>query len=233
MSRCARKRSSTTSVTDGKSQVTVEYDGAAGARGGGDHLRPAQQPGQIRDHPRGHPGEGHPRGDPPQLLRTPRRSTSSTPRAVCGGRAAGRLRVSRPTIIVDTYGGVWQPRRRRLLAARPTKVDPLGLLHGPHIARQTWPRAWRPLELQIAYASGSGAGLRHGGHRGTGKWTRPGSPTPCARSFPSRPGIIEYLNLRRPIYKKTAAYGHFGRNEDEFTWERVEKVEALRGLVRR
>ncbi|HEY3119419.1 MAG TPA: methionine adenosyltransferase domain-containing protein, partial [Vicinamibacteria bacterium] len=46
-------------------------------------------------------------------------------------------------------------------------------------------------------------------------------------------GIIEYLNLRRPIYKKTAAYGHFGRNEPEFTWERTDKVEALRGLVKR
>jgi len=52
--------------------------------------------------------------------------------------------------------------------------------------------------------------------------------------FPLTPkGIIEYLNLRRPIYKKTAAYGHFGRSEPEFTWERADKVEALRGFVRR
>ena len=58
--------------------------------------------------------------------------------------------------------------------------------------------------------------------------------TPSARSSRSRrKGIIEYLNLRRPIYKKTAAYGHFGRNEHEFTWERTDKVEALRGLLRR
>jgi S-adenosylmethionine synthetase len=41
-------------------------------------------------------------------------------------------------------------------------------------------------------------------------------------------GIIESLNLRRPIFKKTAAYGHFGRNEPEFTWERTDKAEALR-----
>ena len=46
-------------------------------------------------------------------------------------------------------------------------------------------------------------------------------------------GIIESLRLRRPIYKKTAAYGHFGRSEPEFTWERADKVEALRGFVRR
>lgn len=42
-------------------------------------------------------------------------------------------------------------------------------------------------------------------------------------------GIIKYLNLRRPIYKKTAAYGHFGRSEPEFTWERTDRVQDLRG----
>jgi S-adenosylmethionine synthetase len=46
--------------------------------------------------------------------------------------------------------------------------------------------------------------------------------------FPLRPGdIIRVLNLRRPIYKKTAVYGHFGRNDPDFTWERVDKVEDL------
>jgi S-adenosylmethionine synthetase len=44
-------------------------------------------------------------------------------------------------------------------------------------------------------------------------------------------GIIESLDLRRPIYKKTAAYGHFGRNEPEFTWERTDKAEALRAAA--
>ncbi len=42
-------------------------------------------------------------------------------------------------------------------------------------------------------------------------------------------GIIKYLNLRRPIYKKTAAYGHFGRSEPEFTWERTDRIQDLRG----
>ena len=52
--------------------------------------------------------------------------------------------------------------------------------------------------------------------------------------FPLTPkGIIEYLNLRRAIYKKTAAYGHFGRNEEEFTWERTDKADALRGYLRK
>jgi S-adenosylmethionine synthetase len=52
--------------------------------------------------------------------------------------------------------------------------------------------------------------------------------------FPLTPkGIIEYLNLRRPIYKQTAAYGHFGRTEPEFTWERTDKADALRAYVKK
>jgi S-adenosylmethionine synthetase len=52
--------------------------------------------------------------------------------------------------------------------------------------------------------------------------------------FPLSPkGIIEYLDLRRPIYRQTAAYGHFGRNEPEFSWERTDKAEALRGLTKK
>ena len=50
-------------------------------------------------------------------------------------------------------------------------------------------------------------------------------------AFPSSGGIIEYLDLRRPIFKKTAAYGHFGRNEPEFTWERTDRADKLRRLV--
>ena len=65
---------------------------------------------------------------------------------------------------------------------------------------------------------------------GTGKVEEARLAEAVREIFPLTPkGIIEYLNLRRPIYKKTAAYGHFGRNEDEFTWERTDKVEALRG----
>ncbi|HEY6547215.1 MAG TPA: methionine adenosyltransferase domain-containing protein, partial [Vicinamibacteria bacterium] len=51
--------------------------------------------------------------------------------------------------------------------------------------------------------------------------------------FPLTPkGIIEYLNLRRPIYKKTAAYGHFGRTEPEFSWEKTDKADALKSFLR-
>ena len=69
---------------------------------------------------------------------------------------------------------------------------------------------------------------------GTGKVPEEKIVDAVREIFPLTPkGIIEYLNLRRPIYKKTAAYGHFGRNEEEFTWERTDKAEALRSFVRR
>ncbi|MDE3199145.1 MAG: methionine adenosyltransferase domain-containing protein, partial [Acidobacteriota bacterium] len=52
-------------------------------------------------------------------------------------------------------------------------------------------------------------------------------------NFPLTPkGIIDHLQLRRPIYKKTAAFGHFGRTEDSFSWEKTDKAEALRGAVK-
>jgi S-adenosylmethionine synthetase len=69
---------------------------------------------------------------------------------------------------------------------------------------------------------------------GTGKVEEDKLVAAVREIFPLTPkGIIEYLNLRRPIFKKTAAYGHFGRNEPEFTWERTDKAEALRAFVKR
>ena len=69
---------------------------------------------------------------------------------------------------------------------------------------------------------------------GTGKVEEAQLVEAIREIFPLTPkGIIEYLNLRRPIYKKTAAYGHFGRNEPEFTWERTDKADALRAFFRR
>ena len=64
---------------------------------------------------------------------------------------------------------------------------------------------------------------------GTGKVPTPTLEAMIRRHFDFTPGgIIKYLNLRRPIYKKTAAYGHFGRSEPEFTWERTDRVKDLR-----
>jgi S-adenosylmethionine synthetase len=91
------------------------------------------------------------------------------------------------------------------------------------------------LELQIAYAIGVPDPVSvMADTMGTGKVEETRLVDAIREIFPLTPkGIIEYLNLRRPIYKKTAAYGHFGRTEPEFTWEHADKVEALRSFVRR
>jgi S-adenosylmethionine synthetase len=68
---------------------------------------------------------------------------------------------------------------------------------------------------------------------GTGKIPEDRLVDAIREIFPLTPkGIIEYLNLRRPIFKKTAAYGHFGRNEPEFSWEKTDKTDALKSFLR-
>jgi S-adenosylmethionine synthetase len=91
------------------------------------------------------------------------------------------------------------------------------------------------LELQIAYAIGVPDPVSvMVDTQGTGKLEDTKIVDAVREIFPLTPkGIIEYLNLRRAIYKKTAAYGHFGRNEEEFTWERTDKADALRGFLRK
>ena len=118
----------------------------------------------------------------------------------------------------------------------PTKVDRSASYMARHIAKNVVAAGLADrLELQIAYAIGVADPVSvMVDTAGTGKVEEARLAEAVREIFPLTPkGIIEYLNLRRPIYKKTAAYGHFGRNEDEFTWERTDKVEALRGLLRR
>jgi S-adenosylmethionine synthetase len=91
------------------------------------------------------------------------------------------------------------------------------------------------IELQIAYAIGVSEPVSvMADTMGTGKVDESRLVEAIRSIFPLTPkGIIDYLNLRRPIFKKTAAYGHFGRNEPEFLWERTDKVDALRSFVRK
>jgi S-adenosylmethionine synthetase len=91
------------------------------------------------------------------------------------------------------------------------------------------------VEIQFAYAIGVADPVSIMADTfGTGKVEESKLVDAVREIFPLTPGgIIEYLNLRRPIFKKTAAYGHFGRKEPEFTWERADKAEALRSFVKR
>jgi S-adenosylmethionine synthetase len=91
------------------------------------------------------------------------------------------------------------------------------------------------VEIQIAYAIGVADPVSvMADTEGTGKVPEEKIVAAVREIFPLTPkGIIDYLNLRRPIYKKTAAYGHFGRNDEDFTWEKTDKADALRKFAKR
>jgi S-adenosylmethionine synthetase len=90
------------------------------------------------------------------------------------------------------------------------------------------------VEVQIAYAIGVADPVSvRADAMGTGKVSESELVRAVREIFPLTPkGIIEYLNLRRPIYKKTAAYGHFGRSEPEFTWEATSKASDLKAFLK-
>jgi S-adenosylmethionine synthetase len=85
-------------------------------------------------------------------------------------------------------------------------------------------------EIQLSYAIGLSEPVSvYVNTNGTGKLQDERLAEIVKKVFPLKPAlIIKHLNLRRPIYKKTAAYGHFGRDDPDFTWERTDKVEELR-----
>ena len=139
-----------------------------------------------------------------------------TGRFVVGG-PQGDCGLTGRKIIVDTYGGVGSHGGGAFSGKDPTKVDRSASYMARHIAKNIVAAGLADrLELQIAYAIGVADPVSvmadTDGHRARSRRAR--SSDAVREIFPLTPkGIIEYLNLRRPIYKKTAAYGHFGRNE--------------------
>ncbi|MCK7468046.1 MAG: methionine adenosyltransferase domain-containing protein [Desulfosudis oleivorans] len=130
-------------------------------------------------------------------------------------------------IIVDTYGGQGSHGGGCFSGKDPSKVDRSASYMARHIAKNiVAAQLAKRCEVQIAYCHRRGpAGLR--------SWSTPWAPgklpgqphlpRSCGECFDLRPAaIIEYLDLLRPIYRKTAAYGHFGRTEPEFTWEHTD-----------
>jgi len=153
-----------------------------------------------------------------------------TGRFVVGG-PQGDCGLTGRKIIVDTYGGVGSHGGGAFSGKDPTKVDRSASYMSRHIAKNIVAAGLADrVELQLAYAIGVAEPVSvMADTMGTGKIEESKIVDLVRASFPLDPkGIIEYLNLRRPIYKKTAAYGHFGRNEPEFTWEKTDKAEALR-----
>ncbi len=137
-------------------------------------------------------------------------------------------------IIVDTYGGQGSHGGGAFSGKDPSKVDRSASYMARYVAKNVVASgAADKCEVQIAYAIGFAEPVSLMINCfGTNKADTNKIYTAVREIFPLKPAaIIKHLNLLRPIYAKTASYGHFGRNEPEFTWERTDKAEALRGMI--
>jgi len=153
-----------------------------------------------------------------------------TGRFVVGG-PQGDCGLTGRKIIVDTYGGVGSHGGGAFSGKDPTKVDRSASYVSRYIAKNIVASGLaRKVEVQLAYAIGVADPVSIMVDTfGTGKVGERKLAELIREHFPLTPkGIIAHLDLRRPIYKKTAAYGHFGRNEPTFTWEKTDKADELR-----
>jgi S-adenosylmethionine synthetase len=133
-------------------------------------------------------------------------------------------------IIVDTYGGWGRHGGGAFSGKDPTKVDRSAAYMARHVAKNIVAAGLADrCELQLAYAIGVSEPVSvHVDTFGTGRVEDERICELVRKTFPLTPsGIIKYLDLRRPIYRKTAAGGHFGRSEPEFTWEKTNKAAQL------
>ncbi|MGI8988139.1 MAG: methionine adenosyltransferase [Bryobacteraceae bacterium] len=154
-----------------------------------------------------------------------------TGRFVVGG-PHGDTGLTGRKIIVDTYGGMGRHGGGAFSGKDPTKVDRSACYMARYIAKNLVAAGLATrCEVQLAYAIGVAEPVSVMVNAfGTGTIPEEKMTELVRANFPLTPkGIIEHLKLRRPIYRKTAAFGHFGRNEDTFSWEATDKAEALRG----
>src|SRR6184192_2237394 len=157
-----------------------------------------------------------------------------TGRFVTGG-PMGDTGLTGRKIIVDTYGGSCPHGGGAFSGKDPTKVDRSACYMARHVAKNIVAAGLAArAQVQVAYAIGVAEPVSIMVETfGTGKVSNARLEQMVRRHFDFTPiGIIKYLDLRRPIYKKTAAYGHFGRSESTFTWERIDRVKDLRDDAR-
>jgi len=153
-----------------------------------------------------------------------------TGKFVIGG-PVGDAGVTGRKIIVDTYGGHGSHGGGAFSGKDPSKVDRSAAYYARYVAKNIVAAGLaEKCELQVAYAIGVSKPVSILVNTfGTSKLSEDEIVFLVEKNFDFRPkAIIEHLRLRRPIYKKTAAYGHFGRNDPDFTWENLDKVEALK-----
>ena len=156
-----------------------------------------------------------------------------TGRFVIGG-PMGDTGLTGRKIIVDTYGGMGRHGGGAFSGKDPTKVDRSAAYMARYIAKNVVAAGLADrCEVQLAYAIGVAEPVSVLVETfGTGKVSDEKIAEAIRANFQLTPkGIIESLKLRRPIYKKTAAYGHFGRNDRDFTWEATDKAAALRATA--
>lgn len=169
---------------------------------------------------------------PPELLdeENVKYHINPTGRFVIGG-PMGDTGLTGRKIIVDTYGGVGSHGGGCFSGKDPTKVDRSGSYMARYIAKNLVASGIaQRIEVQMAYAIGIPEPVSiFVDTFGTSKIDDLEIVSLIKKNFDLTPrGIIEKLNLRRPIFKKTAAYGHFGRDDEDFTWERTDMAETLK-----
>ena len=153
-----------------------------------------------------------------------------TGRFVIGG-PPGDTGLTGRKIIADTYGGMGRHGGGAFSGKDPSKVDRSACYMARHIAKNIVAATLADkCEVQVAYAIGVAEPISIMVETfGTGKIPEEDIEARVKKNFEMRPaGIIKALDLKRPIYRETAAYGHFGRNNPSFTWEKTEKASLLR-----
>jgi S-adenosylmethionine synthetase len=217
---------------DGKSQVTVEYrdgrpfrlDAVVISSQHADDVSNEQLRSDIQKQVIEHTVS-------PELLdKNTKYHINPTGRFVTGG-PKGDAGVTGRKIIVDTYGGYAPHGGGAFSGKDPTKVDRSAAYMARYIAKNIVAAGLADrCMVQLAYAIGVADPVSvYVNTEGTGRVSDGALSKLVRDNFELTPrGIIESLNLRRPIYKATAAYGHFGRSEDGFSWEKTDKSEVLR-----
>jgi len=220
---------------DGKSQVTVEYEGTRPVRIDAIVLSTQHSPTVTQDTIREDLVERIiNKVIPAELIdKKTKIYVNPTGRFVTGG-PHGDAGVTGRKIIVDTYGGAAPHGGGAFSGKDPTKVDRSACYLARYIAKNVVSAGLADRALvQLAYAIGVAEPvsiLVDTG--GTGRIADDKLVELVRSHFKLTPrGIIEALDLRRPLYRKTAAFGHFGRTEPEFTWERTDKAAALKAAV--
>ncbi len=217
---------------DGKSQVTIEYEDSIPRRVDTVVIAAQHKPDVTYDELREAIIEEVIKKVIPRNMvdGDTRYFINSTGKFIIGG-PMGDCGLTGRKIIVDTYGGQGSHGGGCFSGKDPSKVDRSASYMGRHIAKNIVAAGIsKKCEVQIAYA----IGVAHPvsvmvDFMGTGRIPESRMSQIISEVFDLRPAaIIEYLDLLRPVYRKTSAYGHFGRSEPEFTWERTNMAPLLK-----